>query len=864
MKRKGKIWFVVVTILILLLSVTTLFGYSNRYGDTVTPIIKGVDEIRFGIDIRGGVDVSFVPADGTEATDSQMSAAQAVIEQRLMGLGITDYEIYKDVDKSRIILRFPWKVGETEFNPEAAIQELAATAMLTFREGAETDEETGAPTGVTEENIILQGTDVTEAKAQYARISEYDQPEHYVSLTLSPEGATKFAEATGRLAQEENGMISIWMDDQMISAPTVNEQISGGQAMISGDFDAESAQALADKINAGSLPFALQADSFSTISPTLGSHSLRAMTIAGIVAFIFIICFMIFLYKVPGIVASIALLGQAAGMLAFVSGYFSVFNSFTLTLPGIAGIILSIGMGVDANVITSERIKEELRSGKKLDASIRSGFKRGLAPVIDGNVTVLIVAAILMGAFGPSDNIFALILRPIFFAFGPSTAGTIYSFGYTLFIGVILNFIFGIIGTRIMLISLSKFKGMRKPSWYGGLKEGKPTPAPVSLNIVKNRKKFFTFSTALLAAIVACTFLLGVQLDVQFSGGAIITYSHQGEIDLTETQTLVDEAVGDGATLQEGDDTASGGKTLTITLPGTKTVEASALESLTASLQETYPNANVEQLEVNNVDATIGNAFLMKCLVAVLAASVLILVYIAIRFRNIGGWLGGFTAIVALLHDLALIYGVFVVLQIPLNGNFIAALLTILGYSINDTVVIYDRVRENRALYGKKLSFSELMNRSINQSMKRSVNTTITTVAALGCVCIFAVVYNLDSIFTFAFPMMIGMITGAYSTICIAGPLWVTLLGRKDKKTGHGKTEEKAGKKAEEKKDKKEQVPSEEKQEERPKNEVEKETEKEEGETSKEEKNTESEPSEKNSGKKDKKSGKKKLQENPG
>ncbi len=787
MKRKGKIWFFIAAFLILFLTVTTVFGYSSRYGDIVTPVIKSVDEIRFGIDIRGGVDVTFVPQDGTEATEAQMNSAQAVVEQRLVGLGITDYELYKDVDQSRLILRFPWQADETEFDPEQAIQELSATALLTFREGNEVDETTGAPTGTTAESIILEGTDIIEATAQYGSLSEFGEPEHYVELQLTDEASQKFSEATGRLA-ETAGTISIWMDEQMISAPSVNEQINTSEAVITGGFDAETASDLASTINAGSLPFALEADSFSTISPTLGSQSLRAMTIAGIVAFILIVGFMIFSYRLPGAVASLALLGQAAGALAFVSGYFAVFNGFTLTLPGIAGIILSVGIGVDANVIMGERLKEELRGGKKLDAAIRAAFRRGLAPVVDSNVTVLIVAAILMGSFGPPDNFFALLLRPLFFAFGPSTAGTIYSFGYTLFVGVLLNLIFGVLSTRVMLYSLSKFKALRKPTWYGAVAEGKTAFKLPKFSVVASRKKFFSLSGALLVLILIGSFVLGVQLDVQFSGGALITYSYQGEVAMDEIQTVADETLGSEVQMQEGDNPVTGGSTLTFTMPGQETVTAEELAALTAAVQETFPDNAFEQLEVNNVAPSIGNAFLLKCLIAVFAASVLILLYIGIRFKNIGGWVGGLTAIVALLHDLCIVYGVFVILQIPLNGNFIAALLTILGYSINDTVVIYDRVRENRGLYGKKMPFSELMNRSINQSMARSVNTTLTTVAALGCVCIFSFVYNLDSIFTFAFPLMVGMISGTYSTMCIAGPLWVWLDERRNKpakKTTH-------------------------------------------------------------------------------
>lgn len=790
MKRKGKAWVFVIIIVIALLTVTTITGVSKTYGDVTTPIVKSVTDIRFGIDIRGGVDVNFVPADGTNATDTQMSAAQAVIEQRLMSLGITDYEIYKDVDKSRIILRFPWKEDETEFNPETAIQELAATALLTFREGSEYDESTGEPTGTTAENIILEGTDVVEAKAQYGQVSSGGGNEHYVSLELSSEGAEKFSEATGRIAQEENGTISIWMDNDMISAPTVSNQITGGSAVISGNFDAESAQSLADKINAGSLPFALSAESFSTISPTLGSQSLQAMVIAGIVAFIIIVGFMCINYRLPGAIASISLLGQTICTLACISGYFAVYNSSTLTLPGIAGIILAIGIGVDANVITGERIKEELRSGKKLDAALKAGFQRGLAPIVDSNVTVLIVAAILMGAFGPTDGFFATILKPVFFAFGPSTAGTIYSFGQTLLIGVLLNFVFGVFCTRVMLTSISKFNFFRKPTWYGALQAGvKELPAKI-YNIVGKARNAFILSAVLIVAVVVCSFAMGVGMDVQFKGGAIITYSYDGTVDSAELKTLVDETLGDTTTVQEGVGT-SGEKTLTITLPGTQTVEAKTMESLTSAIVGQYPDQNFEQLEVNNVNATMGREFMLKCILAVILAFVLILIYIAIRFRKIGGWLGGMTAIVALAHDLVIVYGVFVILQIPLSGNFIAALLTILGYSINDTVVIYDRVRENRGIMSKKTPFPTLVNTSINQSLRRSINTTLTTLLALGCVCIFSLVYGLNSIFTFSFPMMIGMISGVYSTVCIAGPLWVFIEKRKTKNKKNKKTDNK-------------------------------------------------------------------------
>lgn len=459
MKKKGKPWhFAVVALLICVFAFTAFFGVSSTYGDIKTVYIKGASDIRFGIDIRGGVDVTFVPADGYDATPEQMQAAKTVIEDRLVSLNITDSEVYTDEAKDRIIVRFPWKEGESNFDPETAIQELGATAQLTFRKGTSADGE-----------VVLEGSDVKKATAAYGPITANGQSEYYVQLELEDSGKTKFAEATTELAQE-NGQISIWMDDEMFSAPYVNTAITDGVATISGSFTQESAIKLADKINSGALPFALSADSYSTISPTLGTQSLEAMLLAGIIAFALVALYMILNYRLPGAIASLALLGQSAATLACISGYLPIFNSFTLTLPGIAGIILAIGMGVDANVITAERIKEELKSGKTLDGALNAGFSRGLAPIIDGNVTVIIVALVLMAAFGPTDGVLATIFSPVFGWFGAATAGTIYSFGYTLLVGVILNFVFGVAATRVMLRGVSRIKALRNPVLYGGAK----------------------------------------------------------------------------------------------------------------------------------------------------------------------------------------------------------------------------------------------------------------------------------------------------------------------------------------------------------------------------------------------------------
>lgn len=698
-----------------------------------------------------------MPAGDVDATDEQMTAAKTVIEDRLVGLGITDYESYVDNNKDRIIVRFPWKSDEADFNPQTAIDEIGTTAKMVFRKGSSaTGEE------------ILSGDDVASANAAYNETEGW-----VVQLKFNSNGASAFATATTELAAN-NGTISIWLDDNNISTATVNEAITGGEAIIKGKFDQDSASTLANQINSGSLPFALSAESYSTISPSLGAKSLDVMVQAGIIAFILVAIMMICRYRLPGTIAVISLLGQVAATLAVVSGYFTVFPGSTLTLPGIAGIILGIGMGVDANVITAERIKEELSKNKTLDGAVKSGFKMGLTPIIDGNVTIVIVAAILMGAFGPTDGFWAKVFNPIFFWFGPSTAGTIYSFGFTLLTSVLLNFVFGVWATRVMIRGAVNFKPLRKAWLFGGRKDGGADFKTPSINFIGNRKKFYTFSCALLALVLVFCGVFGVKMDVEFKGGSMITLAYEGDADLNDLKsTISTELNKSNLTLQTGSD-ISGNQTLTVTLPGSDTLTTEELDSLLATLNEQYPDNAFVQNEVSNVDATIGKEFMLKSIVALVAACVLILLYVAYRFRRIGGLKAGSTAIVALLHDMLVVFGVFVILRIPLNGNFIAALLTILGYSINDTVVIYDRIRENSALYSKKqMSLAELVNLSINQSFARSLMTSITTCLALGVVCIISVIYRLDSIYSFAFPLLFGMVSGVYSTICIATPLWV-------------------------------------------------------------------------------------------
>ncbi len=466
MKKMSKPIFLIIALLIFFLSYVSFFGIYGLNGDIPVTYIKGAKDIRWGIDIKGGVEATFKPAGDIEATSNQIDAAKSIVETRLVKNNITDYELYADSSNNRIIVRFPWKEDEKDFDPEKAINELAATALLTFREGKEfetTDIDSDGntvyktPKGTTAQRVLIEGKDIENAQAMTSSNQTSNQIEYSVQLKFNSEGTQKFADATTELSGKT---MSIWMDDVMISSPTVNAAITDGVASITGSFTAKEASDLASKINAGALPFALEVVNFGSISPTIGSSALYAMTLAGAIAFTLICIFMMTKYRLPGFIACIALLGQLGLSFATISGFFSFVSSFTMTLPGIAGIILSIGMGVDANIITAERIKEELIFGKSIDGAIKNGTKSSFSAIFDGNVTVVIVALILMSVFGPS-NILSII-------FGASTTGIIYSFGYTLLIGVISNFIMGVGASRLMIKSISKYKLLRKKSFYGG------------------------------------------------------------------------------------------------------------------------------------------------------------------------------------------------------------------------------------------------------------------------------------------------------------------------------------------------------------------------------------------------------------
>lgn len=428
---KQKLTFFIVAALIFIVAALAVFGLTIN-GKTY---IKSAGDIRFGIDIKGGVSATFKPADeNVKPTADQLEAAKTIIETRLDGKNILDRNVTVDTGSGGILVEFPWSSDEKDYDPAAAIKELGETAELSFWL-VDVDSSTNAVTKA-EDEPILTGARVSNCESGYL------DGKYIVSLEFDSEGKELFATAT----QNNVGkVIGIYMDETLINTATVQTAITDGSAQISGTFTASEAKDLAAKIKAGALPFSLTSTNFSSISATLGEGALKVMLDAGIIAAIIICLFMLIYYKLPGLVACINLILQISGQLLIFS-----YLGLTMTLPGIAGIILAIGMSVDSNIIISETIKDELRNNKTIKGAVASGFSRAFSAVLDCNITTGIVAILLL-IFG---------------------TGSMLSFGYTLLIGIFMNFCLGIISTKLMLTSLTYFDGLLKP-WLYGIKKAK-------------------------------------------------------------------------------------------------------------------------------------------------------------------------------------------------------------------------------------------------------------------------------------------------------------------------------------------------------------------------------------------------------
>ncbi|MEG2440776.1 MAG: protein translocase subunit SecD [Acetivibrio sp.] len=705
-------------LLAILLSSITILVLIAIFG--IGDSVKGVKEMRYGIDIRGGVEAIFEPQNlSRKATEKELETARLVIETRLDAKKIADREVTVDKKGGYIIVRFPWKSDEAAFNPEDAISELGEMAQLTFRD----------PEG----NVLVKGSNITKASPEQQ--TNGVQNEYVVSLNFDAVGSTDFANATEKLVGQNMG---IYMDDQLISNPTVETKITGGKAVINGMEDFAEAQNLADKINAGSLPFSLSTTNFSTISPSLGNNALKVMVVAGAIAFILVCLFMIFYYRLPGIISCFTLLLQMTLQLLAIS-----IPQYTLTLPGIAGIILSLGMAVDANIIISERITEELKKGLSLRSAVKSGYKNAFSSVLDGNITTAIVAVILM-----------------FFG-----SGSMLSFGYTLLAGTIINVIIGVNVSKHLLLSVLEFVPLRKDNYFRLKKEVRIK------SIFQKRKIFAAISGVLFLIGIAACVRNGVHLDTQFTGGVVINYSISTTLDTEAIKDTVEPLINRPLTVQITENQITDTTSLVLTLAGNEGISPNTQKEITDLLAKTYPDSSVTLAQTYVVEPYIGAKALKNAGIAIILSIIFILLYVWIRFSALSGIPAGITSVLALVHDVIIVFFSFVVFGIPLNDAFVAVVLTIIGYSINDTIVVYDRIRENRKA-NPKMGIVELVNESVSQTLARSINTSITTGMCVLIILVASFMFHIPSITQFSLPMFLGLISGCYSSVCIAATLW--------------------------------------------------------------------------------------------
>lgn len=720
MKVNKKIFPILLGTIFLLVAIC-IFGVGDS--------IKGVQDIRFGIDIRGGVEAVFEAQNlDRDPTSQELETARAIIETRLDAKNITDREVTIDKKGGYIIVRFPWKSGEKQFNPEDAIAELGEMAQLTFQD------ENGT--------VMLKGKHIKTAKP--VKNTQPGSLGYEVSLTFDSEGASLFQEATKKLLGKK---MPIYMDDQLISAPTVESEISGGQAVINNLQSFDEAKNLADKINAGALPFSLATTNFSTISPSLGNSALNIMVIAGLVAFLLVCIFMIIYYKLPGVVACLTLLLQMALQLLSVS-----IPQATLTLPGIAGIILSLGMAVDANIIIAERISEELKSGLSVRSAIKLGYKHALSSVLDGNITTAIVAIILM------------ILG----------SGTMLSFGYTLLLGMIWNVVIGVAVSKYLLLSLVEHEKWRNERCFR-----KKTATKIRKFYEKKWLVLLISGGFFLIGIGGIVFK-GVKLDTQFTGGVVLNYSISQEVETEPVKKAVETVTNRPVTVQITKNRTDSKQKLLVTLAGNGGMSPTDQKKVTNAIETYTKDSSITLAETYSVEPYIGAKAWKNSQIAVLISVVFITLYVWIRFSALHGLVAGITSIIALLHDVLIVFFTFVLFGIPINDAFVAVVLTIIGYSINDTIVLYDRIRENQTK-SKRQGVVEHVNIGISQTLARSINTSLTTGMCVLILLAAAVIFQIGSIFQFALPMLFGLISGCYSSVCIASILWAMWEKKKEK-----------------------------------------------------------------------------------
>ena len=701
-KRKGIIGLLITLICI---GVFGYFGYDT------------MDDIKLGLDLAGGVSITYQAVEENPSSE-EMSDTIYKLQQRVQNYS-TEAEVYQE-GSNRINIDIP---GVSDAN--AILEELGKPGSLIFVD------ESG--------NTILTGDQVASAKA--AIQEKNGQKSYVVSLTFTEEGAKTFADATAKNIGKRIGII---YDGSMVSYPTVNSAITGGECYIDGMQDYDEAENLAATIRIGSLSLELEELRSNVVGAKLGQEAIATSLKAGAIGFGIVAVFMIAVYLVPGLASVLALCLYVALELVLLSAF-----EVTLTLPGIAGIILSIGMAVDANVIIFTRIKEEIGVGKTVKSAIKTGFSKALSAIIDGNVTTLIAAVVLFWR----------------------GSGTVKGFASTLALGIVLSMFTALFVTKAILSALYNL-GLDDPKFYGVSKEKK------AINFLGKKNLCFIISCVV---IVAGWVTMGVHgaggdgvlnYSMEFKGGTSTNVTFNEDMSLEDISSkvvpVVTKVTGDAEVQTQK---VTGTNEVIIK---TKTLSVDQRQALNDALVENF-GVEEDKITAESISGAVSNEMKRDAIEAVIIATICMLIYIWFRFKDIRF---ATSAVLALLHDVLVVLTFYAAARWSVGSTFIACMLTIVGYSINATIVIFDRVRENLKVKTNKQSLADLVNLSITQTFTRSINTSLTTVVMV----IVLFIMGVSSVREFALPLIVGIVCGTYSSVCITGALWYVMTTHKKEK----------------------------------------------------------------------------------
>lgn len=743
--KKSKAIIILLCALLVLLGV----GYVDLYGVDAEGTASASD-ISLGLDLAGGVSITYQVVGDEEPDATDMADTIAKLQKRVENYS-KEAIVYQE-GTDRINIEIP---GVTDANK--ILEELGRPGSLYFI--AETDKDGNANysmQAVTDEqgnvsyayalnktidelkadgSIMLEGTDVKTATAGSIKDQTMGNSTYAVDLVMTEEGTKKFEEAT-RNAYEKGETLGIYYDGSFVSVPSVKGVFSDGNAQISPMNSYEEAESLASTIRIGGLKLELEELHSKVVGAQLGVEAISTSLKAALIGFIVVAVFMIAVYFLPGFASVIALGIYVALVVLLLNGF-----DMTLTLSGIAGIILSIGMAVDANVIVFARIREELATGKTVKSAMQIGYDKALSAIIDGNVTTLIAAAVL-------------------WLLGP---GTVKGFAQTLALGIVLSMFTALVVTKYIMKAFYAL-GLKDPKWYGVGKEHK------TVNFLGKKGIFFGLS---LAVILAGFITMGVykmntgdalNYSLEFKGGTATTVTFDKSYTLEEINSemvpLIESTTGSAVQIQ----TVQGSNEVIFKTSSLDVDQRQALN------QVFVDNFGVDETLITSetISSTISNEMKSDTILAVAVAIICMLIYIRFRFSDIRF---GVSSIACLLHDVLVVITFYALARVSVSNTFIACLLTIVGYSINATIVIFDRVRENMAVMTKKDDLQDVVNHSITQTLSRSLFTSLTTLVMVGALYIWGV----TSIRDFALPLMVGIICGAYSSVCIAGALWYVL-----------------------------------------------------------------------------------------